>query len=447
MPRAIGKPVAQPAATIPSPCWSRWTRYACDCSALISAREKVEETATAVLICGIAWSCVMAAILWGASGYIARIYEAPLLRDLLAMTALALVIRSVTVVHSAFLFRELRMRAKMVPDVVRGLTKGVVSIVLAVSGFGVWALVFGYVASALAATLALMIVRPWRPTRMPDRDSIRYVLGYGSHLIGAETINATPRILDNLLIGKILGPAALGLYALAFRIPELGIKSFTTVTGSVLHPVMSGIQGDRAELKTYYYAALRYCALIMFGTGAAVAVLSDPLVRVLYAPRWYGMIAPMQLIAISFAIGTLNMVPGNLLKAVRRTDLMFRVSMINLPFFVVLIWLAVPHGITAVAGAQVILSVIQLAPTYWITKRVTDINARDTFAALVPGLSCAAVASVAVLALLQLDLPPAAHLVLGAGAFAAVYLGMLRAVAPEVIAMIVRFAARKRSGA
>lgn len=414
-------------------------------SALISARADVERTASAVLVCGLAMSTGLAVALWATSEAIAGFYGAPLLADLLDVTALALVIRSLTMVHSAFLFRELRLRAKVVPDVSRSLAKGIVSIVLAVTGFGVWSLVLGYVAGALTGSIALVIVRPWRPRAMPDLASIRYVMGYGSHLIGAETINAIPRIFDTLLIGKILGPAALGLYALAFRIPELGIKSFTTVTASVLHPMMALLQGDAGALRDYYYGALRYCALIMFGMGAALAILSDPLIRVLYAPKWYDMIAPMQLISIAFAISTLNMVPGNLLKAVQRTDLLFRVSLINLPFFVILIWLAVPYGIVAVAGAQVVLSVVRFVPTYWVTKRVTDINAGDTMTALVPGLWCAGAAGLVTLLVLQLVGAPLAQLMLGAATFGAVYLLILRSVAPEVVETALRAVARKRA--
>lgn len=413
-------------------------------SALISSRDDVEETASAVLACGLAFSCVLAGLLWLGSGAIATFYGEAILRDLLRVIALALVVRSLTMVNDALLFRELRFRARVVPDVVRGLTKGLVTIGLAVSGFEVWALVYGYLASAVAGSLALVVMRPWYPTRRPTRDSARYVLGYGSNLLGAESINAVPRILDNLLIGKVLGPAALGLYSLAFRIPELGIKTFTSVTGSVLHPVMSTIQNDPAALRDYYYGALRYCALIMFGVGGAIAILAEPVVRVLYTPEWYGMVVPMQLIAVAFAIGTLNMVPGKLLKAVRRTDLLFRVSLMNLPFFVVLIWLSVPYGIVAVSWIQVLLAVLRFLPTYWITKRVMDVNAADTLSALLPGATCAGAASVAALWSLQVEASALGSLLLGAGVYAATYLVVVRLTVPEAVTTVVELLGRRR---
>lgn len=414
-------------------------------AALISAPDREEETANAVFICAMVISSTMAILLWALSGPIAQFYGSPALQDLLTVIAAALVIRALTTVQSSLLFRELRLRDKIVPDVVRGLTKGLVSIALAILGYGVWALALGYLASAVAGSIALAIVRPWRPTGLPSVAMIRHVMRFGAHLIGAETINSTPRLLDNLLVGKFLGPAALGIYALAFRIPELGIKSFTTVAGSVLHPVMSKIQADPAELRIYFYQSLRYCALIMFGIGAAIAVLSGPLVHVLYSPKWYDMVVPMQIIAVAFAISTLNMVPGKLLKAVSRTDLLFRVSLINLPLFVGVIALAVPHGIEAVAAAQLVLAFVRFVPTFHALKRVMDINVKDTLRALGPALLCTGTATIATLVSLQLvEGAELTRLLTGAATFSIFYLTMLRFTVPEVFEAGSRVVLRRR---
>ena len=414
-------------------------------AALISARDRLEETANAVFICAVGMSASMAGLLWLVSGQIAEWYGAPALRDLLGTIAIALFIRGLTSVNSSLLYRELKLREKMAPDIARGLTKGVVSIILAMMGYGVWALALGYLASAVAGSLVLAIVRPWRPTALPGLAMIRHVLRFGIHLIGAETINSTPRLLDNLLIGKILGPAALGVYALAFRIPELGIKSFTTVVGSVLHPVMSRIQSDPAELRQYFYQSLRYCALLMFGVGAAIAVLSAPLVHVLYSPKWYGMIVPMQIVAVAFAISTLNMVPGKLLKAVSRTDLLFKVSLINLPLFVGLIVLAVPYGIVAVAGAQLVLAVLRFIPTFIVMKRVIDVTFPDTLRALAPAFFCSGLAATGTYAALQVvSGAEIIRLLTGMVVFSAGSKRVLRYLVPELFAKGSRMFLRRR---
>ncbi len=415
-------------------------------SALISARDNVEEIANAVFYCAMIMSCMMALILWGAADLIANAYALPILKGLLGTIAISLVITASTTVNMSFLYRDLRLRDKILPDVIRGLVKGLVSIALAFVGYGVWALVLGYLAGGIAGSIALLFIRPWRPDRRPDMASIRSVFRYGSHLIGAETINATPRLLDNLLIGKFLGPAALGIYALAFRIPEMGIKSFTTVAGSVLHPVMSKLQAEPEMLRHYYSQSLRYCALLMFGVGALIAVMSAPLVHVLYPPKWYDMVVPMQFIALSFAVSTLNMVPGKLLKAVNRTELLFRVSLINLPMFVLVICAAVPFGITAVAIAQLVLAILRFIPTYIVTRRVLDITVQDTLQSLAPAFLCAAVASAsAYLVLYANDGSELVRLLAGTAVFSAAYVMMACLMIPELRAAGSRYVLKRRS--
>lgn len=413
-------------------------------SALISATDNIEETANAVFYSALGISSAMAFTLWASSGWLADNFGTPLLEPLLGILALALVISAVSTVNSSFLYKELKLKNKIIPDVVAGFVKGMTSIILAIMGFGVWALAIGYLAGSFAGAATLMWIRPWRPGQLPSFTSIKFVTRYGANLIGAETINSTPRLLDNILIGKAFGPAVLGIYALAFRIPEIGIKTFTTVAGSVLHPVMSMIQTDPDEIRTYFYLALRYCSLLMFGVGAMIAILSEPLVHVLYSPKWYDMIVPMQLISIAFALSTLNMVPGNVLKAVNRTDLLFRVSLLNLPMFVIVIVVAVPYGIVAVAWAQILLSILRFIPTYMVTKRVMNVTVTDTFHALWPASVCAGAATLAAYATLYyLDAPELIRLIAGSTAYAAGFLVAVKLMMPEIFAAGTRFIARK----
>ncbi|WP_343503387.1 lipopolysaccharide biosynthesis protein [Alloyangia pacifica] len=414
-------------------------------AALISVKDRQEETANAVFYCAIFTSTLMALLLWWGSGAISGLFESPELEPLLGTVCLVLVIRALGSVHYSLLFRELNLRKKLVPDVAQGLAKGLISIALAILGYGVWSLVIGYVAGALVSTLLLFWIRPWKPSALPDWPTVRYVMSFGSYLIGAETINATPRLLDNLLVGKFLGPAALGIYAIAYRIPELAIKSFTSVAGTVLHPVMSKMQTHPEDLAKYYYQALRYCALLMFGIGAAIAVLAEPTVHVLYNEKWYGMVAPMQFIAAALAVSTLNMVPGELLKAVSRTDLMFRAALFNLPIFILLLAGAIPFGITAVAAAQLAMAFIRFIPIYLATKRVMNVTIAKIFAALRPALICAASASLAAFLALQMHTgSELLRLMAGAAAFAAVYLVALRLMVPGAFAAGHRFILKRR---
>lgn len=411
---------------------------------LISTREDVEEAAHAVFAFAIAASAALFAALWAGADALAGFFEQPALADVLRFLAFSLLIESVAQVHNSLLQRELKFRLKIMPEVGRGLVRGLLSIYLAASGFGVWALVYGHIAGMLAWSAILMVVRPWRPHRAPRLAVLRSAVRYGSNMVGGSLCNAVPRTLDQVLIGKILGPAPLGLYALAQRMPQLALKTVGMEANKVIHPIMSQIQRDPEALRTYYYGLVRYLGLTIFPAGVMLAAIASPLIHVIYRPEWHGMIRTMELLSIAFAFGVLNHLPGTVYKAINRSDLFLQIALINLPFPIVAFWIAVPYGIEAVAVAQIGLVFVLYAPHFVILRRAIGVEALRTAQSAAPGLACAATtAAGGVLARLAVPDPGLVQLaVTGTGALAA-YLLALWFMGPEVFREVARIAAAK----
>ena len=160
------------------------------------------------------------------------------------------------------------------------------------------------------------------------------------------------------------------------------------------------------------------------------------------------MIVPMQFLSVAFALGTLNLLPGTIYKAINRTDYLLRVSLINLPFIVVLLWLAVPRGIVATAVVQIVIVIVAYVPNQFVLHKVIGITLRPTLLALAPGLSAAAVtAVVGLLAQRLVPAPDLAQLAFAAAASLAGYLVALRVVGPEVLAEASRFLSARRRAA
>ncbi len=419
-------------------------------SALISAREQVAETANAVFFFSMLLSGLMALALWLSSEGIAGFMNEPQLVDVLNVIAVTVIISGLPTVSDSLLQKELQFKRKLVPEVMRGLVKGLLSIALALLGFGVWSLVYGYLAGTAVFAVVSIAMRPWRPTGLPRLDVTKRAFLFGINMFTAQLINMIPQTLDNILVGKILGTSSLGIYALAYRIPELCLKTFTAVAMRVVHPIMAEIQTEPEQLRRYYYGYMRYFALMTLPCGAVLATLSDPLVRVLYSPDWYGMITPMMYLSIAFAIWTLRLLPGSIYKAINRTDLMLRVSIYNLPIFVLGLWLSVPYGIDMVSRAQVAIAIASMFPGYAILRSVIGVTLPETFEALLPGVTCAvAVATASIAAQMGVHGGALIELLAGLAAAGLAYLVSARLMAPEVYKELLRMRpkrlARKRA--
>lgn len=413
-------------------------------AALISNNDEPEEMANAIFLFAMLSSAAMTALVWATAPFFARWFETPALVAPLRVIALTVVIDALSVVPTSLLQKNLRFKSKLVPDVARSLVKGITGIAMALAGYGVWALVLAHLAGTVVSVIATFWCYPWRPGAPPQWRHIRDALRFGSHLLLAELINAMQRNLDALLVGKLLGASALGVYSLAFRLPDLVIRSFNQVTGTVLHPVLSQINKDMAGLRVYYTASLRYVALFTFPAGVIIALCADPLVRVLYTPAWYGMIQPMQYLAIALALLTVDFVPGLVYKAINKPEYLLYVSLMKLPVFFGVLIFAARYGVEGVSLAQIGLSLFYILPNYLIVRAKIGVTLVETLHALWPATVVCLVAAVAGAALLAVV--PGAPLVrllavaIGMGAAA---LGAMHVAAPETTRQIGKLFARR----
>lgn len=413
-------------------------------ASLISADPDDRAMEDSVFYFSAASSLVMTVALWVASPAVAAFFEMPALTDMLRMTCVALLIDGLSTVPNTLLQRKLRFRSKVVPDVTRGLVKGVAGIALAVTGFGVWALVYAYVLGAFANAIALFVVHPWRPSGPPRRAQTLHAVRFGSHLLVAEMVSLLLRNFGILLIGKMLGASALGVYNIALRIPELLIKSFTMLSGGVAHPILAGMRSDEVALQKYFYGYLRYFALVTFPAGIGLAALSDPLVRVLYTPVWYEMILPMQCLAVAFAISTVNILPGVIYKAINKPHYLLQTSLVMLPISLTVLWLATPHGIVAVALTEMIIPVLTYIPQFYVLNMRVGVKLAPSMRALVPGLGCAGAVGAAGFGALQIGIEPVLlELVVVSAAVGLAYLAALRFFGPEVFVQLRRMVLAK----
>lgn len=420
-------------------------------AALISDREDRAETEAAVSIMSLLSAGAMALAAGALAPVIAHSFSEPGLVWPLRVIAVAMVIDAAAVVPSTLLSKRLQFRRKVIPDLVRALSKAVVSIALAYGGAGIWSLVIGHVLGTLAAAVTSFILVPWRPQVWPDRAAVGRAFRFGRHLLLAEIINAAQRNLDALLVGKLLGPTVLGIYTLAFRLPDLVIRSFNQISGSVLHPVIarSGSSGAdmRASMRAAYLQSLQYVALVTFPAGMALCVAADPLVRSLYTPDWYAMIVPMQYLSIALGLLTVDFVPGILYKAMNRPEFLLWTSLLKLPVFVLVLVAAAPWGLAAIAAAQIGLSLLYMVPNGIIVNRILGVGVVATVRALAPAVIVALVTGAAGLVAGRVPVGlSAGQLVLAAIAMVPVWAGGVIYVSPDLRAAL-RARLRQRTAA
>lgn len=347
---------------------------------------------------GFATSTIMLIITWFAAPLAGQFFNDN--RAILATRALAFTfpINAVGNIHNMLLRKQLSFRKKFIPEIIKAFFKGGISILLAVLGFGFWSLVAGQIVGAVAADVAFWWVMPWRPSLHFVKEAARKLLSYGGSLVAVDVFSIIYSNIDYLLIGHFLGAAALGVYTLAFRIPDLVINQFCNVISQVVFPVFVNIQDEVTRLRSGFLASIRYIALLTVPLGLGLTLVSDPLVRALFTDKWVEAIPVLRAISLYSMLLSLGYSAGIVYKAQGRPIVLSLVEFIRAAVTVpVLIWVVLSIGsIESVGWAQAGIAFAAMILDLYVACKMLNLKMRSAANSLAPAILSGIVMSAAV---------------------------------------------------
>lgn len=314
-------------------------------AALIAKQDRTQKDFSTEFYFNIVVGFVAYAILFAVSPLVSSFYEMPILSPILKVIGLGVLINSFCVVQSAQFAIRLDFKTPAIIGVVTNIFTGIVGIVLAFYGFGVWALVFQRIASATLNAVLLWILAGWRPTWEFSMDSFKYQWSYGSKILGSTLIQQVYDNLYPLVIGKFFSSQQLGLYSRAQGFAALPSTNFSNILGSVTFPVLSKINDDFPRLVSVYRRMMRTSAFVVFPMMVGLAVIAEPLIKVLLNEQWYECVPYLQLLCIALIWQPLSYIQINVLKVIGRTDVILKLEILKRSAGLISIFAAIPFGV------------------------------------------------------------------------------------------------------
>jgi O-antigen/teichoic acid export membrane protein len=239
---------------------------------------------------------VLGVIVWFSAPALAAFYRIPAVEPVIRGVALLFPIDGLNTVGESLLMRELRFRLYVALDVGTYIVGyACVGVFLAWQGYGVWALVSANLAQVTLRTIAMYLatqhtVRPSLNLRA-SRDLLSFGLGHSLAQLGLVLSQQG----DNLVVGRWLGPAALGVYGRAYNLMVLPATVFGKIVNRVLFPIMAQVQNERDRLAGGYERALAIVALISLPVSATLWIVAPEFIPALLGPKWNGVVLPFRL--------------------------------------------------------------------------------------------------------------------------------------------------------
>jgi O-antigen/teichoic acid export membrane protein len=388
------------------------------------------------LVAGVLW-CLLTLLL---APLVADFSNAPASTAVIQILGISFIVRYLGNTHDALAQKDLRFRARMIPEVALALLKAVVALTLAWAGFGAWSLVWGHLSGLIARTVLLWIIVPWRPTLTFPRDLFGPMLRYGRGIIAVNMIAAVAHHADLVIVARYFNTTALGLYQMATKIPETTVIVLLWVVSRVLFPAFSRIHAAGESLRTPYLTATRYVASLTLPAATGLMLLADPIVRVFFGEQWMPAAPILGVLAVHAAARCVGSSGGDVLKATGRAGLLARLALLKVSIIVPALLFGATRGLLAVAVALACAELVATAIALTLATRILKVRLLTFLRVLIPSAAACGLMAITLLLFRHWinDLIPVAELAIGVVIGGLVYGAALATLDRELIGRVRR---------
>ena len=236
---------------------------------------------------------------------ISHYYREGLLVDTLRVLGLSFLMVPFINVPSALLNRDMRFKPRAAIDLSTSLLRSVVTLVLAFANFGVWALIAGFLVGQLSTSIGLRIVGA-RPSPRLGFARAKLLLGFSSWMVGIRVLWYLYINSATFIIGKVLGPQALGAYSVAYELSTLPMQKVTGIINLVTFSAYSKLQADRARFLYAFEKGVRLLSAISFPVFFGISCVGPEIVKVFLGSKWAAAIFPIQLLSLIVPLNMLS---------------------------------------------------------------------------------------------------------------------------------------------
>lgn len=298
-------------------------------SALIQQKDRRNEDYCTVFYINFGMSVLMYAILALTAPLIASFYNQPALTKIIRIYSLTLIIGALTAINNVRLTIDLNYKASTMVASVAALISGIIGIVFAYIGYGVWSLVIQQLIASLIRTILLFYYVKWFPALTFSFESFKRLFGYGSKLLGASLISTIYSQMYPLVIGKQFPAADLGYMTRAKNFNEVITENVTNIFGQVAFPVLTRVQDDDDVLLRMYNKYMHMSSFVIFPLVLFLCGIAKPLVLFLLTEKWAPCILLLQILSFGYLWKGIIKINLNLLYVKGRTDLVLKLEIIK----------------------------------------------------------------------------------------------------------------------
>jgi O-antigen/teichoic acid export membrane protein len=337
--------------------------------AIIQFDEMDRYTASNLFWLNAAVGLLLAIAFFSAGLPLASFFRNPRVANVTTGLSVGIFVAALSVVHSALLKRAMRFAGTSTNEVVGRAVNTAVAILLAVRGWGYWALVAGIVAQQLSVTIGAWWLCRWIPSFPRRTGRTGATVRFAAKVYGQFVLRYSTRNVDNLLVGLRFNATALGFYKKAFDLFALSGSQLTAPLDNVALAALSRLNHDPARFKRHFANVLGIIAFVGMAVSADLTLVGRDVVRLLLGAQWAESGRIFQLFGPGIGVMLLCTTIGWIHLSIGKPGRWLRWTIVEFAITASLFVLALPWGPTGIAAAWSASYCILLIPAFWYAGR------------------------------------------------------------------------------
>lgn len=326
-------------------------------------------------------------LLFLAAPLISRFYDEAILTAVLRVQGLRIVIASLCSIQDALLIREMKFKTLFICELIGAIVQIGVGLVMAYTGFGVWAIVFSALSGYLASGIGKMLASRWKPSLYYSHSLVKDALSFSSKILAVRVTRKLFYNIRTLTIGKVYTTDTLGYFNKGFQFPSTAMTVVDGSLTSVAFTSLSKLQDDKQALvnalRNYVRIMMYLCTPMMVG----MAIVAEPLVKVLLTDKWLACVPYLQIVCFTQLLVPLN-VKTTAFEALGESSISMKLHVSGIVLSIILLFASIPFPAWVMVLSGFVSSLLLQIAIGVVCKKRMDYRYseqfKDAFIGLIP---------------------------------------------------------------
>lgn len=343
-----------------------------------------------VLGFNVAMSAILYVVLVALAYPLARFYEQPVISDIAPVLFLVLPINSLCVVQTVMFTREFRFALLSKIVFASSLISGIVAVVMAFAGCGIWSLVAQRLLMMGIKAAAFWSIRRWRSTERFSMALLRSMAPFSLRLLATDLISAVYNNVAQLFIGKLYSAHALGFYSQAQKLKDLPVTSTVQAVQGVTYPALAKIADTDEKFSAGYLRIINLLSFAVFPVMLGMVAIAPEMFMLLLGEKWMPTVPYFEILALSGLFYPLAIVAYNIIKVRSDGRVILRLEVVKRVIMTIILAVTIPLGIEAVAWGMTAMAAVDFIINLAAAMRYVNIGIVPILRAVIPQFVVAA---------------------------------------------------------